>query len=235
MKPITRKVFTVLCTLVLMSGLAACSSSGSGGDDTADDTTFTATDAHNVGASFNNAQNAAYGDIMDEYATQLANVYKDMVVDATKASQSGVININNVYNCFVAGHITSIGDFNWTINYPVPPSDNTPYSFTIGGQLTENISDPTNNLNDCEVGGGVILDGSIYSMLTMSGNESGGQAKWTTDGIIGINRRGSSGGLVMIDDDCRIFLTIDMSWSGSGAATGSAYGTVCDESYNFTF
>lgn len=240
MKITILKTFKVVCFLLLMTGLAACSSGGgSSGDDSADDATFTSTDAQYVGAAVYNGQNTAFADINSQYqaaATDISKALAEKAVDLAKQTSSGNIVVNQVYNCRVAGHTTLTGNFPWQVITPDPPDYVAPpFSFSINGQLKEDVSDPTNNLNDCEVGNGIILDGTIYSDLTMSGDVNGGQAQWSTDGILGINRRGSYGGLVMVADDCRIFFTIHMTWTGSGATTGSASGTICDQSYSFSF
>jgi hypothetical protein len=232
-----QKILGVFTFIVLAAVCTGCGGgSGSSSNDAADtSTTFTATDAHNVGAAFNNAQSAAWSDVMTQYGDQLAATWGAKVVDVSKGTRSGTINLNNVYNCYVAGHITQTGNINWSYTYPDPPDYVAPaYSFTVNGQIEDDVSDPTNNLNDCEVGEGVILDGTIYSQLTISGDESSAHAQFSMDGIIGINKRGPTGGLVMIADDCRIFLTIVVN-STSAGATGSANGTVCDQTYSYSF
>ncbi len=235
------KVLGVLLLIFAASALASCGGGGSTGDDDGDDATFTANDAQSVGAGLYNSQSQAYNAISDaawaeiEYAQSLAlNLAKAV---GGKRTDTGTIPINEVYNCPVSGHITSTGNFNWTIITPDPPDYVAPeLSVTIRGELMEQVSDPTNNLNDCEVGNSVIMDGTVYSLFTFDWNESsGGQAKFSTDGTLGFNRRGDYGGLVMIADDCSIFFTVTINMTAAGGTSGSASGTICDESYSFSF
>ncbi|MFA4875729.1 MAG: hypothetical protein WC956_02750 [bacterium] len=228
------KTFIVVCSLFLMTGLAACGgSTSSSDDDTDDDATFTATDAQNVGAGLNNSQSAVYTDIFTQYGDQLAAAFGAMTLDVTKGTRSGTINVNNVYNCQVSGHITSTGSFPWSYTYPDSPNTTPEASFSISGQLMQQVSDPTNNLNDCEQSGGLILDGTIYSQLTASGQGSSAQATFSTDGTIEFNRRGPTGGLIPMGS-CSIFLTVHANASG-GTATGSASGTICGQSYSYSY
>jgi len=230
------KIFIVVCSLFLMTGLVACGGATSSSDDTDDDATFTATDAQNVGAGLNNSQSAAFTAIMNQYATDAAKSNKSMALDLTKTTKSGTIPVNDVYNCQVGGHITSTGNFNWSFSYPDYPATTPEPSAWIRGQLMQQVSDPTNNLYDCEQAGGVILDGTIYSQFTYDWTESGGaMAVFSTDGSIGLNRRGPTGGLVMIASDCSIFFTVTVNVSPSGATTGNASGTICGQSYSYSY
>ena len=222
------------------SVFAACGGAGSsGGDD--DESTFTSDDAQSVGANIYNSQSEAYNAISQaawaeiEYAQSLA---LDLAKGAgIKRTDTGSIPVNEVFNCSVSGHITCTGNFNWTIITPDGPDYVAPeLSVSIRGELMEQVSDPTNNLNDCEVGDSVIMDGTIYSLFTFDWNESsGGQAKFSTDGTLGFNRRGPTGGLVMIADDCSIFFTVTINMTAALATSGSASGTICGESYSFSF
>lgn len=118
------------------------------------------------------------------------------------------ININEESSCPAGGRITAIGSFLVTVNEDTGDS-------SISGQTTFHVSDPTNNLNDCNVGNGIILDGTL--LLTITG--SNGNISGVLDGIIGINERGATGGLKPITDDCRIFLSFNPS---------RVTGTICD-------
>lgn len=225
------KTFIIVCSLFLMTGLAACG--GASSNDATEELTFTATDAHNVGAGFYNSQSAAFTAIVSQYTTEAAKSDKSLAIDLTKTTKSGTIPVNDVYNCQVGGHITSTGNFNWSVTVPDPPAE---ASAWIRGQLMQQVSDPTNNLYDCEQTGGVILDGTIYSQFTYDWTESGGaKAVFSTDGTIGINKRGPTGGLVMIASDCSIFFTVAVNVSPLGTATGNASGTICGESYSFSY
>ena len=228
------KTFIVVCSFFLMTGLVACGgATSSSGNDTDDDATFTTTDAQNVGAGLNNAQSAAYSDIFKQYGDQLAEAFGAMTLDVTKATKSGTIIVNNVYKCQVSGHITTTGTFPWAYTYPDYPNTTPEASFSISGQLKQDVSDPTNNLNDCEQAGGLILDGTIYSQLTASGQGSSAQAKFTTDGTIEFNRRGPTGGLIPMGN-CSILLTVIAKVSG-GTTTGSATGTICGHAYYYSY
>ena len=108
--------------------------------------------------------------------------------------------------CPAAGHITVSG------NYYVDAQAGT---FSVS--LTMQVGDRSNNLNDCDVGGGLIIDGTIYF------NMSGSAASWSgnMNGSLSINRRGPTGGLVPITSDCGIFVTY--------RSNGYAGGTICGE------
>ncbi len=233
------KIAGFFAFMIIAAVCAGCGSSGSSSssDNTSNDTTMTSADVHNIGAGLYNSQSAAFTAIMNQFATDSTKSAESMAVDLAKGSKSGTIPINEVFNCQTSGHITSTGNFNWTYTYPDPPDYVAPESsVTIRGQLMQQVSDPTNNLNDCEQAGGVIMDGTIYSQLTYDWTQSaGGRAVWSTDGTLGFNRRGPTGGLVMIASDCSIFFSITINVSASGASSGSASGTICGQSYSFTF
>jgi len=120
------KIFIVVCSLFLMTGLVACGGATSSSDDTDDDATFTATDAQNVGAGLNNSQSAAFTAIMNQYATDAAKSNKSMALDLTKTTKSGTIPVNDVYNCQVGATSrppeTSIGRSAIQITRQRPPS-----------------------------------------------------------------------------------------------------------------
>jgi len=82
--------------------------------------------------------------------------------------------------------------------------------------MTFQVSDPTNNLNDCDVGNGVILDGTLY--FTATGTDTNINISMT--GTLGVNRRGPTGGLVPITSDCSIFIYYT-------ASTGKTTGSIC--------
>ncbi len=93
-----------------------------------------------------------------------------------------------------------------------------PQAGTFNALFNFYVGDPTNNLNDCDVGNGVIVDGRIT--VTVSGS----LAAWSgnMNGNLTINRRGSGGGLVRIAPNCNIFITY--------FTNGSASGTICGHS-----
>ena len=119
------------------------------------------------------------------------------------------IPLNGQTACPVAGRISYSG------NVTVEASET---DATIQGLIGFNVSDPTNNLNDCEVGGGIILNGSL--VLTMAGSASAGIGLSLT-GTITANRRGTAGGLVPAGGG-RIFLSLPR---GGTRVTGSIFGT----------
>ncbi|MFH1830612.1 MAG: hypothetical protein ABH871_07540 [Pseudomonadota bacterium] len=225
------KRFIVVCSFFLMIGLVACGSTSSS---STDDATLTDADVQNVGAALYNSQSTTFTDIMNQFGTDSAAT--SAALGLAKTTRSGIININRVDNCQVSGHITSTGDFNWSYSYPDYPATTPEPSAYIRGQLMQQVSDPTNNLYDCEQSNDLILDGTIYSQLTYDWTQSGGgQLVLSTDGTIGLNRRGPTGGLVMIASDCSIFFTVTINVSPAGATSGSASGTICGESYYYSF
>jgi hypothetical protein len=120
------------------------------------------------------------------------------------------IAFTSVYNCPIGGHITSTGNIVVTV-------DTEDMSSTTFGTISMAVSDATNNLNDCEVLDDIILDGSL--VLTFSGNSAEGVGLSLT-GTIDIDRRGSGGGLVLIES-CFVILNVA---KGSTTVTGSVCG-----------
>lgn len=86
---------------------------------------------------------------------------------------------------------------------------------TASGTIKYNFSSPTNNLDDCDLGNGIILSGTVNK--TFSGLST--FPTWNADGTVGQYRRGESGGLTLVKD-CRVFVS---SFSGS-APTGENCG-----------
>jgi len=109
-------------------------------------------------------------------------------------------------NCPAGGHITITGNFYVDAQ-----------AGTFSVSLTMQVGDRSNNLNDCDVGGGLILDGTIRFDM------SGSAASWSgnMNGSLSINRRGPTGGLVPITSDCGIFVGY--------RSDGYAAGTICGE------
>ncbi|HLG20158.1 MAG TPA: hypothetical protein VI895_10150 [Bdellovibrionota bacterium] len=118
--------------------------------------------------------------------------------------------LSGAQNCPLSGHITYSGNITITVDTDAGTS-------STYGLVTFSVSDPTNNLNDCEVAVGVILDGTLT--LTMSGNSTEGVGL-SLVGTIGINERGSGGGLVP-RGACFVNLNVAR---GSSTATGSVCG-----------
>ncbi|MCX6113304.1 MAG: hypothetical protein NTY22_08520 [Proteobacteria bacterium] len=134
-------------------------------------------------------------------------------------------NLNDVYPCAGGGHITYVGTVILaclSCTYPSPPAAQicicgSWYSSVV---ITFNVSDPTNNLNDCDIGSGVILDGTIN--FTASGTD--GKISGNMDGTLAIDKRGPTGGLVpycnsVVCSDCGIFISFPYG--------GKATGTIC--------
>lgn len=118
--------------------------------------------------------------------------------------------ISGVEACPIAGHITYSGNVSGSASET---------AWSLYGLITFLVSDPTNNLNDCEVAAGVILDGTLT--FTVSGNSTEGVGASLT-GTITVNSRGPTGGLVP-RGSCYIFLNVPR---GGSQATG----TVCGHS-----
>lgn len=118
------------------------------------------------------------------------------------------IPLNGQTACPVAGRISYSGNVKVTA---------TETDATIQGLIGFNVSDPTNNLNDCEVGNGIILTGSL--VLTIAGSLSGIGISLT--GTINANRRGTTGGLVPAGGG-RVFLSLPR---GGTRVTGSIFGS----------
>ena len=95
--------------------------------------------------------------------------------------------------CALGGRITSDGNVTvW--------ADGETGSSGFWGQVIMQVSDPTNNLNDCVVENGLILDGTL--MMDLGGED--GSFTVYINGSIGVNRLGDGGGLVPVDDDCGV-------------------------------
>ena len=124
-----------------------------------------------------------------------------LAVDFPRNGQSG---------CQISGRVS------WTGNVSVSVAIDNSIG-TIFGLITFRISDPTNNLNDCQVAPGVILDGSLT--LTMAGNTDEGVGL-SLAGEIGINERGPTGGLIP-RGNCFISLSVPR---GGDTVTGSVCG-----------
>lgn len=136
---------------------------------------------------------------------------------------------NGTYNCAGGGHITYTGNITvaCTIVHSVTYNGVTVYSCTgdwvTSASLVFQLSDPTNNLNDCNVGNGLILDGNVKLMM------SGTNAKINTSitGTIALMKRGETGGLKsasdsLISSDCNIFVYIPSGEKPTGTICGKS-------------
>ena len=124
---------------------------------------------------------------------------------------SGNIVVNGQHPCAVAGRIS------WTGNVPWSANEQTG-EWTIGGAVQYQLGDRTNNLNDCEVSKGVLLDGTLN--LFFAGSSSTGGVGVSLNGTFSINGRGPTGGLVP-RGSCFVNLTVQR---GAKRATGSVCG-----------
>lgn len=155
-------------------------------------------------------------------ATQLQTVSADATSGATASptafaaprSLTRTVPLGGQQPCPLGGRISRSGNVTTTANQDG--------SWSVYGLVTFAISDPTNNLNDCEVAEDVILDGSLT--LTVAGSSARGGVGASINGTIGINQRGPAGGLVP-RGECYVFLTVPV---GGNRATGS----VCGRSVN---
>lgn len=174
------------------------SGNGEGGGADESEYSLTADDINAIGSALTAATNAVW----DEYRSNTSS--RDL---EPRVAVQIAIDVGST--CEGGGRITASGNITVTVDEDTGES-------TTFGQITIQVSDPANNLNDCHVGGGVILDGTLF--LTISGTDS--DITLTLDGTIGINYRGSDGGLVPITDDCSIFIIWYPDGSGSGSICG---------------
>jgi hypothetical protein len=196
-----KKLFTVLCVL----GLALNFSCGGSGSDISTD------DVNAISAALTGTLNDCMGeldpsDIDINYINELVNI------------NAGFYNaVDLEHQCPVDGHITASGNISGTYNTDTG-------SGSYSAMITFQVSDPTNNLNDCEVGSGIILDGTLNLVLTGTITPSSNTSLTTLIGTIGINRRGETGGLVMVASDCYINLRFTET-GGSGTICGHEVST----------
>jgi hypothetical protein len=122
-------------------------------------------------------------------------------------------------NCAAGGYVRGTG--NVFVSCPDPPAGG---ACTTSGAVTFNFGDRTNNLEDCGVGSGLFVDGSLYMGLT--GQDQ--SAKVTLTGGLETARKGPSGGLVPFGMPCWVNLE---ALSPQRTVTGS----VCGFAVNRTF
>lgn len=188
--------YICLVGVIALGLITIIGSNGGGGEEGASGDGLTADDINAISTALTAATNAVGDELQRDRSS------KDI---ETKAAYQIAIDVESA--CAEGGRITASGNITIAVNEDTGEA-------TTFGQITIQVSDPTNNLNDCDVGGGIILDGTLY--LTISGTD--GDITMTLNGSIGINRRGSGGGLVPITDDCWIYIT----YSG-----GNASGSIC--------
>lgn len=163
-------------------------------------------------ADVNNISTALNGAFRAGLSTQTRQAVLSLDDSGTMSFSPGIdlqpeVAVNAQAACPGGGQISVTGNINVD---PQAGTFNALFNFLVG--------DPTNNLNDCDVGNGVIVDGRITVTL------SGSTAAWSgnMNGSLTINRRGPSGGLVRIAPSCSIFI--------SYFTNGSASGTICGHS-----
>ena len=195
-----RRVFLILCVLCIVSSFSCGGGSSSN---------VSSDDVNAISAALTSTMTDCMGEI--EYSS----VNCDELLMVAGGSFSKAVNIE--HSCPVDGRITATGNMSgsWTDSG----------SGSYNAMITFQVSDPTNNLNDCEVGSGIILDGSLILTLTGSYSAAGNTFLATLIGTIGINERGPTGGLVMVASDCYISLRF--------TETGAS-GTICGHSVSAT-
>jgi hypothetical protein len=185
------KTFKIVLVTLIVLWLANCGSSNKLSDE----------DIQNISTAFM----AAFSDLSTGYVPNRTHISFKTISTPINAETA----------CPVSGRITATGNFIASF------TDDEYSTFTgMNGLVTFYVSDPTNNLNDCEVGNGIILDGTLTLTMTMNAAYA-----WEGSlvGTIGINKRGPTGGLVPITDDCSIFLSF---------TTAGATGTICGQTVN---
>jgi hypothetical protein len=190
----SRSILSVLA--IFAFAFIGCGSDGDSADDVLNSAGLTAEETSTVTNSLIDTMNSANSDYSGSNRLSTRGL-----------TQS--VPLNGQSSCPLSGRITYTG------NVTVSADTN---SSSIYGLITFQVSDPTNNLNDCEVADGVILDGTLT--LTMSGNNTEGVGLSLT-GTIGINERGQTGGLIP-RGECFVLLNVA---KGSSTATGSVCGT----------
>ncbi len=204
MKQLSNVLVLLVCTLFILS----CGGSGSG----------------NLSTDQVNAVSAALTGAMGQseaYTTSLIGV-NNVQIDSTKitcTTTSCTGTVNETYNCPSGGHITSTGNMALYCTNIVDLGNGvqgcaSANDFRASMSIVFHVSDPTNNLNDCNIGNNVVLDGTVN--LTVSGMITALTAN--INGTIDIDTI-KDGGLTPIASSCYIFI--------SYPAGGTPNGTIC--------
>lgn len=206
--------------LVLATAILFFQSCGGSGDTA----TLTTDQINNISAALTGGLNATYEGMGAPTPTSVS-------IDATSFPYTYACNPgdcqftmtpNGTYDCSGGGHITMTGNITIacteTTTTPAPGS----VTYCSGNWYTSmavvfHVSDETNNLNDCDVGGGVILDGTVN--FTASGTDDAISAN--INGTIDIDERGPTGGLVPIAPACYIFISYPHGGNPSGTICGN--------------
>lgn len=207
------RVLVMLLSILLAVSLSACG--GGGGSSGGDGGGGNGGDGNGGGGELTQEEKDLIDDTIEEVFTSTFND----TVNTFSVTQNSVApaTINNfpIFNqrqaCFPAGRSTVNGN----IKFDDETGD-------IYGQLTIDFSDPTNNLNDCEIGNGLILDGTVFVSFYCPGT-------FTIDGNIEVSRRGSGGGLVPINSNFGIFITGPCAGAGGGGGGGGYCGGNCSD------
>ena len=192
-----KKIFLLLVLLVSLS-LSACGVGEENGDGDGDGLTSGEIAAINnvIGDAFNDGL-ADFNAGPSKLADFNAGTLKFLVFSTP---------INFVRPCPNGGHISASGNLKLTV--PDPPATG-PGAWT--GQVSFQISDPTNNLNECRVGI-FILDGTLF--LTISG--PGDNPVIGLDGFFDVYRQGTVG--LRLVGSCSVFIRATISGTTGGTS-----------------
>jgi hypothetical protein len=220
-----KRLLSIFCALLFVP-IINCGSSGSSSDLSTDQVNaiskamVTAMGATDYSASPTSMEIASAG---------LASVNVDTMTFTHSATYDRFTgNANDVSPCAGGGHITYIGTLviycKSGATYDDAPGG-TGYLLSCGVwhssiDFTFHFGDVTNNLNDCNVGSGLIVDGTVY----FTGAGDGSALSMSLDGTLSLNTRGPTGGLTpycasTICSDCLIAVSFPYG--------GTATGTIC--------
>lgn len=213
-----RKLLSVFCALLFVT-VINCGSTGSS-------SSLTTTQVNAISAALTGALTQS-----EAYTESIAGINGVSIDSTTLTCNNSTLScsgtVNETYPCASAGHITVTGNMHIYCTDPEPiPGGGGAEECASGVYHTSilvvfHVSDATNNLNDCDVGGGTILDGTIN--LTVAGDNAALTAN--LDGTIDIDNRGPTGGLVPIANSCGIFVTFNSNGTASGTICGNTVST----------
>lgn len=212
---------------VLLFGLFCIISSGGGdgSDDATDDTSteLTTDEAEQISDILIDVMNDVNNG-MQESTTQTTQSVSPQnftytETDVCNTSENSItFAVSGEYPCQAGGHVTVSGNLKTWCDEWMYYTDPTVYCTCTGEYHTQNaltfqFGDPTNNLNDCDEGGDVIIDGTIY--VDASGTVD--DLTISITGTLGVNRRGPTGGLILISDEIGVSLyysSATETWTG---------------------
>jgi len=210
-----KQLFNVLVLLISTLFILSCGGSGGG---------LSSDQVNNISAALTGTMNATS---YNSTIPSSIDINSLVSIDSTAFTHNSdyskwTLNLNDVYACSGGGHITYVGTVTISClggtdvgSPPVIDCTGGWYTTTV---ITFHVSDATNNLNDCNVGGGVILDGTINFMA--SGTLPVINA--SMNGTISVNNRGDTGGLVPIANDCLIALSFPYNATATGTICGNS-------------